>query len=162
MRVQEKSSPARSSDTKVEQQLHYKQVLEQQRQLLERVGGRCTPASSQKSSASTETNSPKRLDDDVRKAPTAESHTSAIFPAAAASSGADAAFVFDGPAKENATLSLRRDSVHVTPRESRLSNRMTHADQKEVVHDFEGTLGGWFASFRSKARKYPFCSPLFL
>ena len=158
MRVQDLSSPACLSDTKVGQQLHYKRVLEQQRQLLERVAGRSTPASSQKSSASTETNSPKRLDDDLRKAPAAESHTPALFPAAATASGADTAFVFDGPPTEHATLSLHRPSVHMTPREARLS--MTHADQEEVVHDFEGTLGGSFACFRSRARKYPFFSSL--
>ena len=158
MRAQEKSSPARSSDTNVEQQLHYKQVLELQRQLLERVGGRSTPASSQKSSASTEKKSPERLDAYVRKAPTAKSLKPAIFAAAVAASGADAAFVFDGSPTEHATLSLRRPSVHMTPREARLS--MTHADQEEVVHDFEGTLGGSFACFRSRARKYPFFSSL--
>ena len=158
MRAQEKSSPARSSDTNVEQQLHYKQVLELQRQLLERVGGRSTPASSQKSSASTEKKSPERLDAYVRKAPTAKSLKPAIFADADAASGADAAFVFDGSPTEHATLSLRRPSVHMTPREARLS--MTHADQEEVVHDFEGTLGGSFACFRSRARKYPFFSSL--
>jgi hypothetical protein len=164
VRAQEKSSPARSSDTNVEQQLHYKQVLELQRQLLERVGGRSTPASSQKSSASTEKKSPERLDAYVRKAPTAKSLKPAIFADADAASGADAAFVFDGSPTEHATLSLRRPSVHMTPCEARLSNRlsnlMTHADHEENVHDFEGTLGEWAACFRSRARKYPFCSPL--
>ena len=131
VRVQEKSSPALSCDTQMEQQQHYEQVLEQQRQLLERVGGRSTPASSQKSSASTEVDGgAKRLDDDARKAqPAAGSQTPVtVAPSAAVSGRSPAAYM---PRGHEAAARPQNDA---------------QKDQRDVGHDFEGTLGGCSAS----------------